>query len=60
MNQNLQKVHVKVLVFVPMPDIDASLNILSENLPNELIDLLDWFVDFLYWYVEDQRDFLYL
>lgn len=38
--------HVKsiiALVFVPVPDLDDSIDILTGNLPNELIDLFDWF-----------------
>lgn len=41
--------HVKsiiALTFFPIPDLDDSLDILKENLPNKLIDLLDWFEDF--------------
>ncbi|KAE9534905.1 hypothetical protein AGLY_008197 [Aphis glycines] len=42
-------IHVKsiiALAFVPISDLDDALEILSESLPEELIDLLDWFEDF--------------
>ncbi|XP_060845775.1 uncharacterized protein LOC132925392 [Rhopalosiphum padi] len=42
-------IHVKsiiALAFVPISDLDDALDILSESLPEELIDLLNWFEDF--------------
>jgi len=42
-------IHVKsinALAFVPISDLDDALDTLSESLPEELIDLLDWFEDF--------------
>jgi len=42
-------IHVKsiiALAFILISDLDDVLDILSESLPEELIDLLDWFEDF--------------
>jgi len=42
-------IHVKsiiALAFVPISDLDDALDIVLESLPEELIDLLDWFEDF--------------
>lgn len=45
-------VYVKIIIalaFVPIPDLDYALYFLMENVFTELLNLIDWFEDFLYW-----------
>ncbi|KAL4097696.1 hypothetical protein QTP88_022427 [Uroleucon formosanum] len=42
----IQVKSIIALAFVPISDLDDALDILSESLPEELIDVLDWFEDF--------------